>query len=679
MPADHVVHTLCPLDCPDTCSVAVRVDPDAGRVLKLDGDTRNPVTAGTICGKVRRFDHIVHGDDRLTHPEVRSGPKGSGKFRRVSWDEALDSIARRLRENAATYGGESILPLAYGGSNGLLSDGTTDELLFRRLGASRLARTVCAAAVGRAHVGLYGKMPGVAYDDVPEARLVVLWGANPSDSGIHLVPQILEAQRRGAALVVVDPRRTPLARKADLHLPVRPGTDLPLALAVTHRLFETDDADLEFLRRETVGWQELRTRAAAWTVERAAAVCGLDTDDIERFVRLYAESSPALLRIGWGQERNRNGGSASAALFALPAVGGKFGVRGGGYLSSNSGSWMPGSLVDDATDGPLPRLVNMNRIGRLLTDPGDEPPVRCLFVYNCNPLQTLPRQDLMRRGLEREDLFTVVFDPVLTDTARYADVVLPATTFLEQRDLRRAYGAYVIGDVVPAIPPVGEARSNVDVFAELCRRCDVLRDDDPTTAEELRERALAQLPADARARLDAGEVVTPPCGAHPVQMVDVRPRTDDGKIHLVPAALDTEARAAGSDGLYAYREAEADGNGALTLISPASRQAISSSLYNLVEADAVVDLHPDDAASRGIASGDLVRLVAALDDLDGEVEVRARVGDLVRPGVAALPKGLWARHTRNGVSANALAPDTLTDLGGGACFNDARVRVERAG
>ena len=317
---------LCPLDCPDACSLTYAVE--EGRVASVDGSLLNPVTGGFICAKVRRLPEALYGPERLLRPGIRTGAKGEGRFREVGWDEALDRVADRLRETRARAGGEAILPLSYGGSNGLLSQDTVDARLFRRLGASRLARTVCAAPSGRALEGLYGKMPGVGYPDYVHARLIVVWGANPAVSGIHLMPYIQEAQKRGAKLAVIDPRRTRPAWKSDLHLAPQPGTDLPLALAVINLLFQRGQADLEFLRAHTVGWERLREIAAPWNVHYAANVCRITAPEIEALADLYAESAPAVIRCGWGPERNRNGGSATAAILALPAVAGKFGVRG---------------------------------------------------------------------------------------------------------------------------------------------------------------------------------------------------------------------------------------------------------------------------------------------------------------------------------------------------------------
>ena len=335
--SSHVVSTVCPLDCPDCCSLDVTVQD--GKVTSIDGSHANPVTGGYICAKVRRFPERVYGDDRLLYPAIRNGSKGHARFERVSWDQALDLIATRMRETRDRWGGEAILPYSYGGSNGLLTQDTSDATLFRRLGASRLARTVCAAATGAANLALYGKMPSITYEDFPEARFILLWGVNPSSSGIHIIPYIREAQKRGAVLVVVDPVSTPLAKRADVHLAVRPGTDLPVALAIHRYLFEGGFADQAFLDAHTHGAARLREKAQAWTIERAADEAGISREALARVAHLYATTSPALVKCGWGQERNRNGGSSSMAIMALPAVAGKFGVRGGGFTMSNSNAW----------------------------------------------------------------------------------------------------------------------------------------------------------------------------------------------------------------------------------------------------------------------------------------------------------------------------------------------------
>jgi anaerobic selenocysteine-containing dehydrogenase len=662
---EHVVGTVCPLDCPDSCSLDVTVQD--GRVTVIDGSRLNPVTDGYICAKVRRFPERVYGPDRLLYPAVRKGPKGLATFQRVSWDEALGLIADRLTEARDQWGGESILPYSYGGSNGLLTQDTSDATLFRRLGTSRLARTVCAAPTGAAFEALYGKMPSVTYEDFAEAKLILLWGANPSASGIHLVPHIREAQRRGATLVVVDPRTTPLAKEADIHLAVRPGTDLPVALAIHRYLFEEGHADETFLAAHTTGAAALREKAASWTFEQAAQVAGILPDALRRTAELYAATSPALVRCGWGQERNRNGGSASLAILALPAVAGKFGVRGGGYMMSNSAAWgITKSWI--RADDPQTRIVNMNHLGLALTTFAD-PPVKALFVYNSNAAVTSPNQGLIFRGLERDDLFTVVFDQVMTDTARYADVILPSTTFLENYDLARGYGPITLRLARPVIEPVGEARSNAEVFSELLERTGLVDGTDPKGELEEMLDVLARMPGDAAAELQERGSATPPHDGRPIQFVDVMPRTPDGRVNLFPESLGSSTPL----GLYGYQPDPSTAEYPLTLISPASDRTISSMLSELPRPEVRLLMHPDDAGERQLADGELVRIYNAA----GEVRCHVQVGAWIRPGTIALPKGLWRKHTANGYTANVFAPDTLSDLGGGACFNDARVNVER--
>ena len=663
---DVIVETACPLDCPDGCSLSVTVSD--GRVVAIDGSHTNPATRGYICAKVRRFDQRVYGDSRVRFPMVRCGAKGSGKFERVSWEEAIEAVAQAIERSREHSGAESILPFCYGGSNGLVTQDNTDAAFFRRLGASRLLRTVCAAPTGAANMGLYGKMPSVTYLDYPHARLIVMWGMNPSASGIHAIPFIKEAQKAGARLVVIDPRVTPLAKTADLHLAVRPGTDLVVALAVHRMLFEEGHADHAFLDAHTTDADALRARAAEWTIERAAEVSGLESADLRRFAEMYAQTSPALVRCGWGVERNRNGGSAVAAILALPAVGGKFGVRGGGYAMSNSAAWSFTRPWLDRTPEPQTRAINMNQLGRVLTEPPD-PPVNLLFVYNCNPAATMPDQTRVLKGLARDDLFTVVFEQVMTDTALLADIVLPATTFLEGYDFSRAYGPISLQLSRPVIDPVAEARSNADVFADLGRRLGLFDADEPRSELDTLLTILSELPPEYGTPLRDCGVATPPWDGAPVQFVDVFPRTPDQKVHLCPPSLDREAPL----GLYGYQADPGSTQFPLALISPASERTISSTLGELPRPEVKLLLHPDDAAERGIANDDEVRVWNEW----GEVTCGAQVGAWTRKGTAVLPKGLWRRHTRNGFTANALAPDSLTDLGGGACFNDARVQVAR--
>ena len=660
------VDTVCPLDCPDTCSLEVAVE--RGAIVSIGGSRKQAVTDGYICGKVRRFGERVYGDARLPHPLVRQGRPGDGEFRRTTWDEALATIAGRMAEIRDTWGAEAILPFSYGGSNGLLTQDTVDARLFRQLGASRLARTVCAVPTSTANQALYGKMPGVTYPDYRHARLIVVWGANPSSSGIHLIPHIKAAQSAGAALVVIDPRRTNLAGGADLHLAPRPGTDVVVALAVHRYLFEHDLADERFLAAHAEGADRLRERAAEWTFDRAAEVAGLDPELLESFAEMYADISPAIIRCGWGLERNRNGGNAALAVLALPAVGGKFGVRGGGYSMSNSAAWNLSAETWIARAQPDTRVVNMNRLGRDLLEMRD-PPIKMLFVYNCNPVATMPNQNRVIEGLSREDLFTVVFDQVMTDTAKFADVILPATTFLESYDVAKSYGSTNLQLARPVIEPVGEARPNVEVFAELADRLGLdVGDGYASDAEALLELAAA-LPEEARGDLMDAGIAVGVAGGAPVQFVDVHPRTPNRRVRLFPEELERES----PEGIYRYRPDPATRDYPLALISPSTAKTVNSTLGELRGRVASLEMHPEDAEPRGLANGDTARIFNAL----GEVHCPVTLDAGMRRGTVGLPKGLWRMSTLNGATANALVPDELTDIGGGAVFNDARVQVAR--
>ncbi|MCH7747484.1 MAG: molybdopterin-dependent oxidoreductase [Acidobacteria bacterium] len=660
------VETVCSLDCPDTCSLEVTLE--KGRIVAIDGSDRHAVTDGYICEKVRRFGDRVYGDTRVPHPLIREGTRGEGRFRRASWDEALGTIATRMIEIRDQWGAEAILPFSYGGSNGLLTQDTADARLFRQFGTSRLARTVCAIPTSTANQALYGKMAGVTYPDYQHARLIVVWGANPSSSGIHLVPHIKTAQKAGAALVVIDPRRTNLARQADIHLALAPGTDVVVALSIHRYLFEHDLADQQFLAEHTHGAEQLRERAAEWTFDRAAEVAGLDAELLENFAEMYAAISPAVLRCGWGLERNRNGGNAALAVLALPTVAGKFGVRGGGYSMSNSGAWnlSPDTWID--TPEPDTRIVNMNLLGRVLLEYRD-PPIQMLFVYNCNPVATMPNQNRVLEGLARDDLFTVVFEQVMTDTAQLADVVLPATTFLESYDVAKSYGLSNLQLVRPVIDAVEEARPNVEVFAELATRLGLDVGQDQATDAEALVHLTNTLPEEIRQPLMETGIVTGAGDGTPIQFVDVFPDTPDGKVQLFPEELERESPA----GLYRYREDPATRDYPLTLISPATEKTISSTLGELRTGVARLQMHPDDAGARELSTGDTVRIFNAL----GEVHCPVTLNADMRRGTVGLPKGLWRMSTFNGSTANALVSDELTDIGGGAVFNDARVEVAR--
>jgi anaerobic selenocysteine-containing dehydrogenase len=665
---DETLSTSCVMDCPDACSLEVRVKD--GAIANIGPGRENPLTADFICSKVARFGDRIYHEDRLLHPMRRVGGKGKAEFARISWDEAILAITGRFREIRERFGSEAILPYNYGGSNGFLTDDLVDSAYFARLGASRLAKTICAAPTSEVAKGMYGKMPGVAFQDYPEARLILIWGANPRASNIHLVPFLQEAKRRGAFIALVDPIRTLSFDLIDLHLPVYPGADLPLALGMIRYWADEGRIDRDFLREHADGLDTVLRAASTWSLDRACSEARVDEAAVRRLADLYADASPAVLRCGWGLERNVNGGQAAAAILAMPALLGKFGVRGGGYTMSNSGAGRLRSEELWETSAWKTRIVNMTELAPVLNG-SVAPPVKALFVYNCNPVATVPDQNGVIRGLEREDLFTVVFEQVMTDTARYADILLPATTFLEHYDFKRSYGSYIVGAARPVIDPCGESRTNASVFAELGR---AMGFEDPIfhwSEEELRRRVVSSIELNGKgveaAPFESGKVhgYDFDGSGTPVQLESVFPATADGKIHLTPPCLGSEP--------YRYARVQSD-RFPLALLSPASSKLVSSTFGEFHVQELHLSIHPVDAARRGIESGDRVRVENEL----GEVLCSARVDARIREGVVSLPKGAWMKSSLNGRTSTALTPSTLNVVGGGACFNDARVEVTRS-
>ena len=664
---EPITHTTtCPLDCPDSCALEVTVG--AAGVERIEGSRDHPVTSGFICGKVRQFGKRLNHEKRLLHPMRRVGEKGAGEFQRITWDGAVEEITDRFSKIRAEWGSEAILPYNYGGSNGLLTDGFLDDLYFARLGASRLAKTLCAAPTTAVAVGMYGKMPGVAFEDFANAKCIVVWGANPKASNIHLVPFLKRAKALGAFIAVVDPVRNLSTKEADLHLAVRPGTDLPVALALIKLLHDADKLDHGFIDQHTRNVDPLLRAASEWPVLRAAAEAGVSESDIRKLADVYAASTPAVIRCGWGLERNRNGGQAVAAVLALPALTGKFGIRGGGYTLSNGGAakFDSSKLFDIA--GWNSRTINMTQLGAVLNGACD-PPIKGLFVYNCNPAVTVPDQATVLRGLRRNDLFTVVHEQVMTDTAVHADIVLPATTFLEHSDLRVSYGSYTLGGVRPVVDPKGEALSNPEVFARLGNAMGFTDAAFGWDAETM-FRAVSGAVTLNSASVD-GSVLADGGFEHyrfpevtPVQFESVFPLTRDGIVDLCPPQL----------GERPYVHHQIGGNGyPLQFISPGSSKLISSTFgeFNLDELR--VTVHPFDAESRDISIGDEVRVH---NDL-GEVVCTASVSDSMRVGVVSMPKGAWSMSSKNGLTASALCPAHVNEVGGGACYNDAWVELTK--
>ncbi len=654
---DHI--TACPLDCPDTCSLTVTVTD--GRITKVDAAPGNPLTDGFICQKVKHHARRVYAPERVMTPLIRVGPKGSGEFRRASWAEALDLIVDRLRTAEKTTGPESVVPYTYNSSAPALQH-EVGERFWRRFGASRVHHTVCAATYTVAYYSLFGSMLSADPRDVIHSRLIVIWGANPTVSNTHFPPLVTRAQREfGAKVVVVDPRATAMAKRADLHLAVRPGTDVVLAFAIARELDRLGLIDRGFAAEHATGVDEFLGAADEFPLARATDLCGVPADAITELATMLGTIRPALVRPGWGLERNRNGGSACAAVMSLPVLTGQFGVPGAGVLASLGGAspvtW-DAREPDTPVDRRQARFFNMNTFGASLCDEALDPPIRVLFVQGSNLAVTNPDQTAVLRGLAREDLFTIVHEQVMTDTARYADVVLPATTHFETHDLADSYGSFTVQELPRVIDPVGESWSNNELAAELARRMGY----DLTRFDTSRDAVLARCLPGADAAAESA-----------VEAIGVQPtRPDDGTVQFRDTfPPDGRARLASLPGLGVPRYTELDDPYPLTLLTPATPKTINSIFGEFQPPDAAVRMHADDAAGRGLVDGQSVRVY----NDRASVPTAVRVDASVRPGVVVMPKGSWCRDFAGGLTANALVPDTLSDLAGGACFNDTRVDV----
>jgi anaerobic selenocysteine-containing dehydrogenase len=686
-PARTTFRVVCPHDCPDTCVMTVGVED--GRAVTLGGDPDHRFTQGFLCAKVNQYLDRVYSPERILQPLKRVGPKGEGRFERISWDQALDEIARRFREVIAAHGPQAILPYSYAGNMGLLGYGSMDRRFFHALGASKLERTICASAGFAGMQATIGKSMGFDPEAIVHARLVVAWGANIVSSNVHLWPFIEEARRRGAQLWVVDPYRSRTAEKADRHLALLPGTDAALALGMLHVLFRDGLEDRDYLERYTVGAAELRARAAEWPPERAAAETGLAAGEVEEFARIYGTTQPSAIRLNYGLNRHAGGGMAVRTILCLPAVSGAWRHAGGGALLSSSGSFPVDNPALERPDlSPAgTRTLNMSQLGRVLNDPRLDPPVKALFVYNSNPGAVAPDQESVRRGLAREDLFTVVHELFATDTVDFADIVLPATTTLEHYDLHKAYGHLYLSLSRPAIAPLGESKPNTEVFRLLAARLGLqdpcfrdtdeqmarqaLRFDDPKLAGITFE----QLERDTYVRLNVPDPWRP--------FAEGNFPTPSGKCELVSAALGAQ----GKDPVAGYvppRESrssnpELAARYPLAFISPPAHHFLNSTfsaqpVFVRREGSASLTIHPQDAQARGIASGEQVRV---FNDR-GSFLAEARVSDAAREGVVVGLSVWWAKLCPGGRNANAVTGQELTDMGGGATFYDALVQVERA-
>lgn len=690
----RLVRGACPHDCPDTCATITEVE--GNRAIRFYADPAHPVTDGWLCAKVRPYLERVYAPDRLLYPLRRVGPKGGDQWQRISWQEAIDEIATRWREIIARYGAAAILPYSYSGTLGILQLAVCNTRLWNRMGASGLQRSICGAAAETAVEATLGARWAPDPADVLHSKLVIIWGHNPASTGPHFMPLLRQAQKNGAYVVVIDPRRTLTARGADEHIRPRPATDGALALGLMHVIFAEGLHDEAWLDRHSVGWRELRERAAAYPPDQVAAITGVPAETIIALARRYATTKPALLKPADGVQRHGNGGQTFRALCCLPALVGQYGVRGGGLAYSTSGYFKfdAETLGHAAECPPPPRTVNMNRLGAALTGEVADPPIMSLYVFAANPVTSSPNAGLIIEGLRRDDLFTVVHEQFMTDTARYADLVLPATSQLEHVDLHKAYGHRHLQYNHAAIPPLGESKSNWDVMRLLAG---ALGYTEPWLHEEPEQAIGALLDATRAAnplfagitleRLQAEGTVAlnfPPGRETP--FADGVFPTPSGKVELRCEAM----RAHGLDPLPEYippkeftstnrraktREDVAD----LILISGASHHYVSSSFANqpslrAKEGRPFVEINPADAAARGIADGDEVRV----ESERGWCSLRAVVTDDVPPGVAVAPKGPWASLSPDGRNINWVTPDAIADLAGQSTFHSNLVHIRRA-
>ncbi|MBI2202353.1 MAG: molybdopterin oxidoreductase family protein [Candidatus Rokubacteria bacterium] len=679
------MHSVCPHDCPSACSLDVEVTD--GRLTSVTGDPTHPFTQGLVCGKVRAYAERVHSPLRVLEPLRRVGPKGGDAFAPVSWDGALDEIARRWRAIIASDGAEAILPFSYAGTMGRLQY-YAGHALFHALGASRLDRTICISTAYAGWKATVGRATGSDSEQMVGADLVVLWGINAAYTSVNVMTLVKQARAAGAHIVVIDPYRNATAEVADEHLAVRPGSDLALALAVMHVLIADGRVDADYLRRATHGYDRLVQHVKAYPPEWAAPIVGLPAEAIVGFARRYGASPASFIRIGIGLSRHDNGGMTCRTLACLPALTGAYAhPHGGALLSSSETAELDERVLErrDLLPRPAPRRINMIQLGRALTDERLAPPVRSLYVYNANPAAVCPNQSLVLRGLARDDLFTVVHEQVMTDTARYADLVLPATVSMEHLDLYGSYGQHYVQLALPVLEPSGQARPNWDVFAELSRRLGAATDHYAKDARTLVEEYLAsgnervrgitwdRLLRERWVRLDLPRPFMPFADGAP---------TPSGKVEFYSERLER----AGQPALPTWTSlVEGPDNAALRAryplqcIVPPNRFFLNSSFSQSErlrwrQGAPTVLMARSDAAARGIADDDAVRV---FNDR-GEARFAARVSDATRAGVVVIEGLWWHRFHPGGRNVNVLTSDRETDMGGGPALHSNLVEVARA-
>lgn len=720
----NIVHAACPHDCPDACGVLITVED--GRATRIQGDPAHPITRGFLCAKVAKYVERVYSPDRVLYPMKRTAAKGSGglsAFKRISWDEALDEIAAKFKSISADFGSEAILPYSYGGTLGTVQGSAMDHRFFHRLGASQLERTICASAGGEALISVYGGKYGTEPEQFRHSKLIIAWGANIHGNNVHLWPFIEEARRNGGKLIVIDPYKTRTARVADWHIPINPGTDVALAMGLMHIIFRDGHEDRDYMARHTFGADELRKRVAGFTPEYVSSVTGIAAQDIERLAREYATSEAAVIRVNYGTQRSTNGGMAVRAIAMLPCLIGSWKTVGGGLQLSTSGAFplnkqaLQRADLMNKTLGRPARVLNMSELGRVLEEVND-PPVKAMLVFNSNPAAVCPDHNRVIRGLMRNDLFTVVHEQFMTDTTDYADIVLPATTFFEHKDLQAAYGHYYLQISNAAIAPVGEARPNSDLFRALAERMgfedECLRESDDAVIdaalnvkhawlEGIDRKALEKvghirmkLPNDAavpeRVEGRTSEVESGRTTATATATA-LRKSTDDHGFFLPfangfptvngKALLYNESLIAlGLDPVLEFKAPEesraaADSKYPLEMLARKADNFLNSTFCNLpgtqkMEDVEILEISEADAAKRGIKDGDAVRVFNSR----GELTLTARVNGTTRPGVVASRLN-WAKLSRNKKNVNVLTSERLTDIGHGPSFYNVLVEVEK--
>jgi anaerobic selenocysteine-containing dehydrogenase len=673
----HMVRAACPHDCPDTCAMQITVQ--GGRVVRIHGDAEHPTTHGALCTKVSRYAERSYHPERVLQPLKRIGPKGSARFERIDWGEALDDIAARLQRITARDA-QAVLPYSYAGTMGLVQGESMAARFFHKLGASRLDRTICSSAGGEALAATYGAKVGMHVEHFADSRLILIWGSNSIASNLHFWTFAQQAKRAGAKLVCIDPRRTETADKCHTHLALLPGTDGALCLSLMHELMRNEWLDHDYLERFVDGWPALRERALQWPAERAAALCGLEPDQVRELARDYGTTKPAAIRLNYGMQRVHGGGNAVRLIALLPCLVGAWRHRAGGLLLSSSG-WFAPVRDEFALQRPdllgtrRPRTLNMSTIGDdLLREDshGFGPRIEALVVYNSNPAAVAPQGRKVVEGLAREDLFTVVLEHFLTDTADMADYVLPATTQLEHLDVHTSYGHTYALINEPAIAPLGQAKPNTQIFRELASRMGFsepcFSDSDETLAraalkpewvnfDTLRARGWVKL-ALPEAPFAEGGFPTP-----------------NGRAQVDAAGLGVPGHVPNYES--AQSAPELAQRYPLAMISPPARNFLNSSFVNLmslraIEVEPLLEMHATDAATRGIESGSLVRI---FNDR-GSYRCRCQVSERARPGVVNGLGIWWRKFGVDGTNVNELTHQRLTDIGRGPAFYDCLVEVQ---